>query len=207
MTLRSRSWTLKFCDKAFLLKVFVSVYLLNVLMDQVDTLHIDRYWSGVLFCTIMIHLRSRSWTPKFCDKVFLVKVFVSVYLLNVLMDQVDTLHIDRYWSGVLFCTIMIHLRSRSWTPKFCDKVFLVKVFVSVYLLNVLMDQVDTLHIDRYWSGVLFCTIMIHLRSRSWTPKFCDKVFLVKVFVSVYLLNVLMDQVDTLHIDRYWSEVL
>ena len=145
---------LKFCDKAFLLKVFVSVYLLNVLMDQVDTLHIDRYWSGVLFCTIMIHLRSRSWTPKFCDKVFLVKVFVSVYLLNVLMDQVDTLHIDRYWSGVLFCTIMIHLRSRSWTPKFCDKVFLVKVFVSVYLLNVLMDQVDTLHIDRYWSEVL-----------------------------------------------------
>ena len=25
-----------------------------------------------------------------------------------------------------------------------------------------MDQVDTLHIDRYWSEVLCCTIMAHL---------------------------------------------
>ena len=40
--------------------------------------------------------------------------------------------------------------------------FLVKVFVSLYLLNMLMDRVDTLHIDRYWSEVLCCTIMDHL---------------------------------------------
>ena len=32
-------------------------------------------------------------------------------------------------------------------------------------------------------------------------------FLVKIFVSLYLLNVLMDLVDILHTDRYWSEVL
>ena len=40
--------------------------------------------------------------------------------------------------------------------------FLVKVFVSLYLLNVSTDQVDTLHIDRYWSEVLCCTITTHL---------------------------------------------
>ena len=40
--------------------------------------------------------------------------------------------------------------------------FLVKVFMSLYLLKLLMDQVDTLHVDRYWSDILFCTIMTHL---------------------------------------------
>ena len=40
--------------------------------------------------------------------------------------------------------------------------FLVKVFMSLYLFKLLMDQVDTLHCGRYWSEVLFCTIMTHL---------------------------------------------
>ena len=40
--------------------------------------------------------------------------------------------------------------------------FLVKVFISLYLLKLLMDQVDTLHVGRYWSDVLFYTIMTHL---------------------------------------------
>ena len=40
--------------------------------------------------------------------------------------------------------------------------FLVKVFMSLYLLKLLMDQVDTLHGGRYWSEVLCCTIMTHL---------------------------------------------
>ena len=39
--------------------------------------------------------------------------------------------------------------------------FLVKVFISLYLLNMWMDYVDTLHGGRYWSEVLFCTIMTH----------------------------------------------
>ena len=64
------------------------------------------------------------------------------------MYQVDTLHVSRYWSEVLCSTIM--------TPALDDlevKVtdlrnfvlkFLVKVFISLYLLNILMDQVDTL---------------------------------------------------------------
>ena len=40
--------------------------------------------------------------------------------------------------------------------------FLVKVFVNLYLLNMLMDQVDTLHVDRYWWKVLCCSIATHL---------------------------------------------
>ena len=40
--------------------------------------------------------------------------------------------------------------------------FLVKVFISLYLLKLWIDQVDTLHVGRYWSEVLCCTIMTHL---------------------------------------------
>ena len=39
--------------------------------------------------------------------------------------------------------------------------FLVKVFVSIYLLNMWMVYVDILHVGRYWSEVLFCTIKTH----------------------------------------------
>ena len=39
---------------------------------------------------------------------------------------------------------------------------LVKVFLSLYyLLNMSMDQVDTLHVGRCWSEVLCSTITIH----------------------------------------------
>ena len=57
MTLRSRSHTctLKFCVK-ILVKFFMSLYLLNMFMDQVDTLPVDRYWSEVVCCTIMTHM-------------------------------------------------------------------------------------------------------------------------------------------------------
>ena len=39
--------------------------------------------------------------------------------------------------------------------------FFIKVFVSLYLLTMLMDQVDTLHVGRHWSEVLCSTIMTH----------------------------------------------
>ena len=39
---------------------------------------------------------------------------------------------------------------------------LVKVLISPCLLNRLMGQVDTLHVCRYWSAILCCTIMTHL---------------------------------------------
>ena len=35
------------------------------------------------------------------------------------------------------------------------------LFISLYLLTMLMDQVDTLHVARYWSEVLRSTIMTH----------------------------------------------
>ena len=54
VTLRSRSQTLKFYVKVFH-KIFRSLYLLNMLMDQVDTLHVGRYWSEVLCSTIVVH--------------------------------------------------------------------------------------------------------------------------------------------------------
>ena len=40
--------------------------------------------------------------------------------------------------------------------------FLVKVFISLYLLDMRMDQVDTLHVGRYRSDFLCCTIKTHL---------------------------------------------
>ena len=40
--------------------------------------------------------------------------------------------------------------------------FFIKVFVSLYLLNFFIDQVVILHVGRYWSEVLFCTIMTRL---------------------------------------------
>ena len=55
----------------------------------------------------------------------------------------------------------VTLRSRSQTWKCCVKI-LVKVFISLYLFNMLMDQVDTLQVYRYWSQVLCCTIMTNL---------------------------------------------
>ena len=90
---------------------------------------------------------------------------MSLYLLKLWMDQVDTLHVGRYWSEVLCCTIMTHLGDLE--VKVTDLEifllkFLVKVFISLYLLKLLMDQVDTLQVGRYWSDVLFCTIMTHL---------------------------------------------
>ena len=55
--------------------------------------------------------------------------------------------------------------------------FLVKVFMSLYLLNLLMDQVDTLHVDRYWSEGLCCTITTYLGDLEVkVTKFCFKVF-------------------------------
>ena len=40
--------------------------------------------------------------------------------------------------------------------------FLVKVFTSLYLLNPLMELVDTFPDVRYWSEVLCCTITTHM---------------------------------------------
>ena len=41
------------------------------------------------------------------------------------------------------------------------KFLIIKVFISLYLLNMLMDQVDTLHVSRNCSEVLCSTTMTH----------------------------------------------
>ena len=67
---------------------------------------------------------------------FLVEVFISQYLLNMLMDQVDTLCVSRYWSEVLCSTIMTHRGQCHGLRNFVFK-FLVKVkSVSLELLNL-----------------------------------------------------------------------
>ena len=61
----------------------------------------------------------------------------------MLMDQVDTLHVDRYWSEVLRSTIMTTLGDLEVKVTdlkiLCFNKFLVKVFVSLYLLTISMD--------------------------------------------------------------------
>ena len=55
------------------------------------------------------------------------------------MDLVDTLYIDRYWSEVLCCTIRTHLSDLEVKVTHFENFvlkFLVKVFVSLYLLNM-----------------------------------------------------------------------
>ena len=68
----------------------------------------------------------------------MVKVFISLYLLKLLMDQVDTLHDGTYWSDVLFCTIMTYLGDLEVKVTDLEILleFLVKVFISLYLLNI-----------------------------------------------------------------------
>ena len=59
------------------------------------------------------------------------------------MDQVHTLHVARYWSEVLRSTIMTYLGDLEVKVTdleiLCFNKFLVKVFVSLYLLTILMD--------------------------------------------------------------------
>ena len=54
------------------------------------------------------------------------------------MDQVDTLHVGGYWSEVLCSTIIIHLGDLEVKVTDLDFFFkfLVKVFKSIYLLNM-----------------------------------------------------------------------
>ena len=52
------------------------------------------------------------------------------------MDQDDTLHVGRYWSEVLCCTIMTHLGGQGHRLRNFVLEFLVKVFISLYLLDM-----------------------------------------------------------------------
>ena len=61
----------------------------------------------------------------------------------MLMDQIDTLHVGRYWSDHGLENYVLN-------------------FISLYVLNMMVYKIDTLHVCRYWSEVLCCTIRTHL---------------------------------------------
>ena len=52
--------------------------------------------------------------------------------------------------------------------------------------------------------IFSCTITTHLSDLEVKVTYLEILW---GFLSLYLLNMLMDQVDTLHNGRYWSEVL
>ena len=71
--------------------------------------------------------------------------------------------------------------------------FLVKVFMSLYLLKLLMDllkmvmdEVDTLHVVRYWSEVLCFITVTHLGELEGKVKVTDLKFYVKSFWLKFL---------------------
>ena len=70
---------------------------------------------------------------------FLVKVFKSLYLLNLWMDLVDILPDVRYWSEVLCYTVLTHISDLEVKVTDFEIIclsFLVKVFRSLYLLKL-----------------------------------------------------------------------
>ena len=75
------------------------------------------FWSGLALCLTKVR-SSRARCPA-------TALIISLYLLNIMMDQVDK-------------CIMLDIGLK------------------------LMDRVDTLHVGRHWSEELCCTITTHL---------------------------------------------
>ena len=79
------------------------------------------------------------------------------------MDLVDILPNVINWSEILCYTILIHISDLEVkVTDFEILCFSVKVFKSLYLLNLWMDLVDILPDVRYWSEVLCCFISTHI---------------------------------------------
>ena len=82
---------------------------------------------------------------------FFVKVYTSLYPMNFNMDLVDTLHVVRYWSEVLCFTIItclcnIQVIAMVFGIELLSSILnvLVKIFGSVYLLNIFIHLGPTL---------------------------------------------------------------
>ena len=60
---------------------------------------------------------------------------------------------------------------------------MIKFFISLYLLTMLMDRVDTLHVDRYWSQVFMLYITSHLDDLDVMENFVLKLWLMFLFTS------------------------
>ena len=81
------------------------------------------------------------------------------------MDQVDTLHVGRYWSEVLCCTIMTHLSDHEFKVTYIE-ILCESFCLKCFCWNRWMDLVDTLLLDIIL--LLCCSILTHLWSRSQT---------------------------------------
>ena len=57
------------------------------------------------------------------------------------MDQVDTLHIDRYWSEVLCCSIMTHLSDLEFKVTLTD-FEIKKVLGESFYKSISLEYVD-----------------------------------------------------------------
>ena len=65
---------------------------------------------------------------------FRLKFFIGLYLLTMLMDQVDTLHVARYWSEVLRSTITLG----DLEVKVTDlKILCISFWLKFFLVKVL----------------------------------------------------------------------
>ena len=65
---------------------------------------------------------------------------MSLYLLILLMDQVDTLHVGRYWSEVLCCIITTHLGDIE--VKVTDLESLCLSFCLFFFMSISLEYVD-----------------------------------------------------------------
>ena len=91
------------------------------------------------------------------------------------MGLVDTLPDVRFWSEVLCYAIMTHisdLEVKVMDFEILSVSFWFKFFVSLYLLELKLDLVDTLPDIRYWSKIPTLT----MRPTSQTLKLCAEVF-------------------------------
>ena len=75
---------------------------------------------------------------------FLVKIFKSLYLLNLWMDLVDILPDVRYWSEVLCCTILTHINDPE---------------VKVTDFEILCFWLNFLEVYIFWSFSLILLIL------------------------------------------------
>ena len=110
-------------------------------MEQVDTLHVGRYWSEILCCTITTHLGDLE--VKVTDLVlsFGLKDFISQgHGSYISIDLVP-----KHKSGELRCPATALILTISCTPMaLC--LYYVKVNISGYQTSNLLDSVDMLSI-------------------------------------------------------------
>ena len=124
------------------------------------------------------------------------------------MDLVDTLHVARYWSEVLWYILMTPLRDLQVKVIDFELSFYVSGLTSLYFLSFYKDPVDTMPVARYWSEVLCYTLMTRLCDLQVKVIDFELSFNVssKILTGLYFLSFYKDPVDTMLVARYCSDV-